>query len=260
MTLTLLLLIIPVFGSIVGLIGKSWDDTKTSRIKLTPRGWTSFTIILIGLGFTAYKAIQTQNENERLKEQRNNVRKLAYDKLYYDCIAAIEPLTTLYLENSKQHAKRSIDDEYNLCVEMMSDRAQRVFKDCNLLDSVKEGTAFDAWDKSYADYIHGYYNSKYPYSMEQTMTRWANYIDMDDLVLIDTIINHSYWTTLQNINYGQTEKERNEFIKKVGVFYFFDNDEDILKDQNNFLLYVSKLLKKASTSHNKSIAKGGAGH
>jgi hypothetical protein len=77
-------------------------------------------------------------------------------------------------------------------------------------------------------------------------------------VLIDTIINHNYWTTLQNINYGQTEKEKKEYISKVGVFYLFDNDGDILRDQNDFLMHVSKLLKKASTLHDKRIAASGA--
>lgn len=244
MTLTLLLLIIPVIGSVVGLIGKSWDDSKTSTLKFTTRGWISLAVIIAALVFSAYKTIKTQQENDNLKEQRNKVRSLVYNKIYHDCLSAIRPIEQIYSEQRNKSEKYVFVDHYELLLEMMSNRGRKTFESINLLDSVESGTAFEEWDKSYADYLHGYYNSKYPYNLEITMTRWANYIDMEDLLIIDSIINHGYWISLQNINCGNTKNERDEYIRKVGVLYYFD-DEDTIENQKDFLSSILKLMKKS---------------
>lgn len=242
MTITVILLLIPVIGSIVGLIGKSWDDNKESKIKLTLRGWVSLLIILIGIGFSGFNTIRTEIENDNLKQQRNKVRALVYDKLYHGCIQTIEPIKTIYIEQTK-HLRSDLQDYYSLCLEMASDSAQKVFEGCNMLDSVRSGTAFDEWDKSYADYVYGYYN-KEDSSLESTMTRWAHYIEMEDLIILDKIVNHQYLVTLKNVRYGDTQVDKSEFRRKVGVFYFFE-DEDILKDQNDWLLTISFLIRNS---------------
>jgi hypothetical protein len=226
MTLIILLLIIPVIGSIAGLIGKSWDDSKPGKIKFTKRGWTSLVIILIGFISIAVNTIKTHNEYSILKDQRSKVQRLVYTKIFDNCLSLIQPLETLYLEQTNKSTSFDIDVQQKLCLEMMSDSGMRVFRDCDVFQKPESGKAFDSWDSSYANYITGYYNTTYPYEIDQTFSSWTNYIDMDDLILIDSIIHHDYRYMLKDLNYGNTEKEREDYRKEVRYFYFFDNDDN----------------------------------
>lgn len=244
MTLTFILLFVSFVGAILGLMGKSWDDSQTKKVKLTIRGWISLIIIILGFLFTGIKTFKTQKQNESLKEQKEQVRTLAYEKILKECQTILKPLLQIYLENSIRPKDAGYDFAL-LCEEMINENGMEVFRNLNLLDSVKSGTAFDEWDRSYADYLNGYYNWKGAYSLEQTMTQWGNYIDMEDLILIDSINNHFYWLVLRNINYGNTEYEKDEYINKVGVLYYFDNEEETLNGQKEFIQHILRLSLKA---------------
>lgn len=231
----------------MGLMGNSWDDTKNTKLKLTRRGWISLGIVVVGFVFTGIKTYKTQVENDNLKEQKEKIRTFAYGKIGMDCLTILRPLTQIYLENSER-SNRQINDHLLMYKEMVSESGVAVFKSINFLDSVKSGTAFEEWDKTYVDYVHGFYNSKWPYNLERTMTQWASYIDMEDLILIDSIMNHPYWIFLKNINYGHSEEERKEYIEEVGIYYL-SHDDDILQEQNEFIELVNKLAVKTEKTH-----------
>jgi hypothetical protein len=237
MTLTILLLVIPVVGSVLGLIGKTWDETKTSKIKLTSRGWTSLSIILIGLFFTGYSTVHLHRQKEQLEQSRAKVQALVYHKIYDDCIAALQPLITIYYENRGEN--RTIPNEEYYYSELASEKAKDIFTSVNLLDRVKQGTAFEEWDNSYANYIHGYYNGERPYNLRNTMARWADYIDLEDLILIDSINNDYYWITLQNACDPNTRH------RDLREFNFYDNDDDIFPEHQKCILQICTLLNKA---------------
>ena len=243
MITTYLLLLTSLLGSLLGLLGKSWDAQISRRIKLTRRGWASLAIICIGFFLTAIKTHQNYLVNQKLFKQELKVKKTTYQKIATNCHQMMIPLNQIYLENAHLG-----DINYNseeIWSKVNSPSGLDVFQNLNLLDSIKTGTAFEEWDRSYADYLRGFYNSNYIEGLEDTRNSWQNFINLEDLLLIDSINHQVDATGMKYISYGSTNEERYAFKAEVGVLYYFDNDEDRLVELKRFINMVHRLYKRA---------------
>ncbi len=242
MNLTLLFLLITFFASVAGLIGKSWDDTKQSRIKFTPRGWISLLIIVCGLGLSTYKAIQDKKENDRATIENNKLRAFVYNKISDDCTRLIHPIVSVYFQNvTKVDYNLTTDSNKTglfFCKKITSENAMNVFESSDFLEEVKEGTAFEEWDVSFANYYNGYYSQDVEKDLEKTLTTWSFYIDKEDLALIDSIVNDGFITTLKCVSKDA------EYRKNFKSFYWYE-DDDILNKQNEFINKIAQLYQKA---------------
>lgn len=119
-----------------------------------------------------------------------------------------------------------------------------VFGSSDFLEEVKEGTAFEEWDVSFANYYNGYYSQDVEKELEKTLTTWSYYIDKEDLVLIDSIVNDGFITTLKCVNKDA------EYRKNLKSFYWYE-DDDILNKQNEFINKIAQLYQKAIDANEK---------
>ncbi len=119
-----------------------------------------------------------------------------------------------------------------------------VFGSSDFLEKVKEGTAFEEWDVSFANYYNGYYSQDVEKELEKTLTTWSFYIDKEDLVLIDSIVNDGFITTLKCVNKDA------EYRKNLKSFYWYE-DDDILNKQNEFINKIAQLYQKAIDANEK---------
>ncbi len=227
-------IIISAFGACLGLFGETRDKRKTGWRQLTRLGWVSLSAIIAGMVVTMYLSYQSQSESDFVKQQVRQARKVAYAKILYECEYSTRPIINLFLQTRQVQGSRPIDRSnfLVLCDSMTSDKGVRLFSNANFADSSFFDTGFDEWNVSYLKYLNGFYSSERSKGIEKAIKEWSTYLNPSDIVLMDSIVNHSYPSSLESaiLQYSGS-----------GPFYYFDSFDHVLIGHINYILKIKTL-------------------
>ncbi|MEM7549808.1 MAG: hypothetical protein AAF363_09040 [Bacteroidota bacterium] len=246
--LTYISILISTIGASLGLIGQSINPEKRGLKRLTSVGRVAACMIILGTGVSLHKTYLEKSIHDFQTRQIERVREIVYSKIYYSCYHLANPIIAFYSQvdpDSKSEMKNT-----DIWIQLVDESTIQILKSSNLAVSVESDSGFEKWNESYIEYFDGYYNGYTSQSLENVLNQWAIYIDPQDLVLMDSLSDHAYLEHLRYIKPYNNEDEKLEFVEKVGVYYFFD-DEDVLAEHQDFFTMLGKLCRKSAKYHGK---------
>jgi predicted transposase YbfD/YdcC len=216
------LVVIAFITVLVGIVGKSWDEKQEGLRKLTLKGRIVVLIAAITCSINIYKNIEHRKDMNWQNEQREKLRKIAYQDLGKAIDHLLLPFAYVYVENLDKSAYATLFSEDSNRFLALSD--PRFTRHMDMLDfrSIPQNSIFSGktWGEYFAEDIN-----RTSEELNMLWQKYALYYEPSTIIQINSILHDTYVNMRQTNSTlffrnpsaakGSKNGDYNQFINKV---------------------------------------------
>jgi hypothetical protein len=217
-------IIISALAAIVGIISKSWNKEKKKFTKPDPLQLISLLLLIIGTVITLTMTIRNKYNEKNAADDRLKLRTMAYFQLTRESFKMMLPMMIILSDDDK-NTKQYFDfnaSPSSIARNLRSENSitflrRHKFKSTSIAapeDFSEKDHFYEKYD--YNSFICNYQNAD---KLKKIRDDWVNYLDTEDLILIDSVINSRFYDKVKELR----QPYDNESVTLFKYSSFFDN-------------------------------------
>ncbi|MBE7171837.1 MAG: hypothetical protein INR73_14715 [Williamsia sp.] len=239
--------VISLLAALIAFFSKSWRTEKKGMGKLNFIAWITLTLILAGTIVTIINISNSQAQKTKMQVGRDNIKHLAYKRIAIEAVRQLTPVIDILISEHDTVPRLGI---------LFDSLPSRVAKELNntWVTNRLKNINFHETSNPLPNtlFLRQSYFQKYCYnaivdlygdnalSLKQVRDDWADYLDTYDLIMIDSIINHSFHAAVKSLD-----------LPKDGIEYNPFTNSSFEMDFSNYIQLISKLLSKVEPKQEK---------
>ncbi len=185
-----ILTLISLVALIVGIFGKSWDDSKEGLSRLTLKGIIVIIIGIIACSFSLYKNYSNQKKIDWQLAQKAKIMKIAYSELDNALDGLIDPFGTIYSNKIRLSAYATLHSKDSSRFTLLLEPSFVSYLDTFNFQQFPHNTYFN--DKTWGDWI-AQETQKSELQLEKLWVKYSLYFDTETILQINSIVKDQYF-------------------------------------------------------------------